>query len=32
VFDKDGKTILDNVGNRRVFGPSGAGIDGGDNA
>ena len=32
VFDKDGKTILDNVGNRGIFAPWGVSIDGADNA
>src|SRR5262245_11347764 len=32
VFDKDGKTILDNVGNRGIFSPWGVSIDGADNA
>jgi hypothetical protein len=32
VFDKEGKTILDNVGNRKIFAPWGVSIDGADNA
>lgn len=32
VFDKDGKTVLDNVGNRGIFAPWGVSIDGEDNA
>ncbi|MDN8615673.1 Vgb family protein [Variovorax ginsengisoli] len=32
VFDKDGKTLLENVGNRGIFAPWGVSIDGQDNA